>query len=510
MPITLDEFISAYERTTGNTPRKDGDGYRMPCLHRGDTNPSLVALHGNDGGLVLLDNGAALSPADRVTTIKAVGLSPTGGKAKPLPVVELIPDHALPSKIACSGAKIEEVYTYTDARGVPLFENLRLRGANGHKFFIQRQGWTDRHHVYCITAARDKDGDILPEIDPPPYRLAEALSDSSGILCVAEGERKVDRLRALGLCAVCTLGGAGQVKRHAAKVRECAAGRLVIIFADNDDAGERYALIIAKAVAPVAKEVRIVRFPDLSVGHDIVDWLNAGGTKGQLVALIDAAEVYRPDVDADTGRDIVVANQGLAEATDEVRERLRARNNGPHALYMAAGRIAWVRDGRVEGLTPDQLTWVLARTVQFVVMNREKGTSRPIDPPPTIVRNVMADPRPYLPELTGIETNPFMRPDGSIVIAPGYDEQTRLLLMLPPGYESPPIPPIRRRRMPTRCTCNYPMHGAWPRAGAHWNHPPRLHGCACHACGACTCASCMACGAMCSGVPCTHHQEVTP
>ena len=44
MTITLDEFISAYESTTGNTPSKDGDGYRMPCLHRGDANPSLVAV----------------------------------------------------------------------------------------------------------------------------------------------------------------------------------------------------------------------------------------------------------------------------------------------------------------------------------------------------------------------------------------------------------------------------------------------------------------------------------
>jgi hypothetical protein len=128
MPITLDEFISAYERTTGNIPRKDGDGYRMPCLHRGDTNPSLVALHDNDGGLVLLDNGAALSPADRVTTIKAVGLSPTGGKAKPLPVVDLIPEGRLPATIGVLGVKVEEEYEYRDANGWPVFDVVRLGG----------------------------------------------------------------------------------------------------------------------------------------------------------------------------------------------------------------------------------------------------------------------------------------------------------------------------------------------------------------------------------------------
>lgn len=438
---TQAEFVAAYEATQPVAPRQEGEAYRMHCVHRQDNNPSLVALQADDGGVVLLDNGASLTLDAYATTLRAVGLLPNGGKAKPkdIPEAQVIPEDRDPANIGVCGAKRTNVFEYRDAIGVPVCEVVRYILPNGSKMIRPRRPHDDGY-VWSLSPARDKYGAILPEIDPPLYRLPEALADTSGLLCVAEGEGKVDRLRALGLCAVCTHGGAGQVKRHAVKVRECASGRRVIIFADNDEAGERFALIIAKAVAPVAKEVRIVRFPDLPVGHDIADWLNTGGTKAQLVALADAAEVYRPDVDADTGRDIVVANQGLAEATDEVRDCLRVRNNGPHALYMAAGRIAWVREERVEGLTPDQLTWVLARTVQFVTLNQEKGTTRPIDPPNSIVRMVLADPRPCFPELAGVVTDPFMRPDGSIVTAAGYDEQTRLLLMLPPGYVSPPIP----------------------------------------------------------------------
>lgn len=413
----------------------------MHCIHRKDNNPSLIALQHGDGAVCLLDNGTPLSQQDSATTFRAIGLSLSGRKAKPkdLPEAQVIPEDRDPAKVGKCGAKRHGVFDYRDANGLPVCEVVRFILPNGSKMIRPRRPWKGGY-VWSLTSARDKDGDILPEIDPPPYRLAEALSDSSGILCVAEGEGKVDRLRALGFCAVCTHGGAGQVKRHAKKLCVCASGRRVIIFGDNDEAGERFAITIAKAVAPVAKEVRIVRFPDLPVGHDVADWLKAGGTKAQLAALVDAAEVYRADVDADTGRDVVVANQGLAEATDEVRDLLRSKNNGPHALYTAAGRTAWVREGRVEGLTPDQLTWLLTRRVQFVAMNQEKGTTRPIDPPPTIVRMVLADPRPCFPELAGVVTDPFMRPDGSIVTAAGYDEQTRLLLMLPPGYESPPIP----------------------------------------------------------------------
>lgn len=441
MPNTFDEFISACERK-GTALSTSGDGYRMCCFHRQDSNPSLVAFRGDDGTLILLDNGAPLSMEDYATTLRAVGMLPSARKGKPkdIPEAQVIPEDRDPANVGASGAKRVNVFEYRDANGFPVCEVVRFILPNGSKMIRPRRPW-DTGYVWSLGTARDEYGAILPEIDPPLYRLPEALGDSSGLLCVAEGEGKVDRLRELGLCAVCTHGGAGQVKRHGPKVRECATGRQVIIFADNDEAGERFALTIAKAVAPVAKEVRIVRFTDLPVGHDVADWLKAGGTKAQLVALVDAAEVYRPDVDADTGRDVVVANPGRAsEAADEVCDLLRSKNNGPHALYTAAGRIAWVREGRVEGLTQDQLTWVLARKVQFVVMNQEKGTTRPIDPPPTIVRMVLADPRPCFPELAGVVTDPFMRPDGSIVTAAGYDEQTRLLLMLPPGYESPPIP----------------------------------------------------------------------
>lgn len=437
--ITVQDIADAYERTRCEAPKPDGDGFRMRCLHRTDKNPSLVVRPLPGGGMGMFDNGAPLSTAERAVTLRGLGLSSCGGKAKPLPVVDVIPRDRLPANIGLSGAKVEEVYEYRDANGVPVCDAVRLRLPNGDKMIRPRRDWASGH-VWSINAARDKDGEPLPEIDPPPYRLPEMLADSSGWLFVAEGERKVDRLRGLGLCATCTFGGAGQVKRHAPKLRDSAKNRQVVLLADNDEAGERFVKIIAKVVAPVAESLRIVRFPDLPPKGDIVDWMDRGGTLPQLLALVEAGEVYRPDIDPDTGRDVVVANQGLAEATDEARERLRTRNTGPHALYMAGGRTAWIREGKVETLSPDQLTWVLAHTIQFVALNQEKGTTRPIDPPTNIVRMLLADPRPCFPELAGVVNDPFMRPDGSIVTTAGYDPETRLVLLLPPGYESPPIP----------------------------------------------------------------------
>jgi putative DNA primase/helicase len=45
-------------------------------------------------------------------------------------------------------------------------------------------------------------------------------------------------------------------------------------------------------------------------------------------------------------------------------------------------------------------------------------------------------------KLTGVITTPTLRPDGTILSEPGYDEATQLLLLDPPAM--PAIPPISR------------------------------------------------------------------
>jgi len=47
----------------------------------------------------------------------------------------------------------------------------------------------------------------------------------------------------------------------------------VVIFADNDDAGAKYARMTAAAIMGTAKSVKIVSFQDCPEKYDVADWL---------------------------------------------------------------------------------------------------------------------------------------------------------------------------------------------------------------------------------------------
>lgn len=69
---------------------------------------------------------------------------------------------------------------------------------------------------------------------------------------------------------------------------------------------------------------------------------------------------------------------------------------------------------------------------------RKKALAR-INPPKDVALTLLSrDGEWRFPKLTGVITTPTLRPDGTILSQPGYDEQTHLLLLSPP--EMPEIP----------------------------------------------------------------------
>jgi len=135
----------------------------------------------------------------------------------------------------------------------------------------------------------------LKGVERIPYRLPElSAADLSETLFILEGERKVDLVRKkLGIVATCNPGGAGgsnlwKTSAFAKGVK----GRDTIIIPDNDPAGEKHATTVAQSIAGVAKSIKIVRLPLKNAGDDVVQWIEAGGTREQLLALVEAAPIY--------------------------------------------------------------------------------------------------------------------------------------------------------------------------------------------------------------------------
>src|SRR5262249_10330511 len=121
------------------------------------------------------------------------------------------------------------------------------------------------------------------------YRLPELLSgDESEMVWVAEGEKDVDRLVSLGLVATTNPSGAGKWRDEYSQLL---CGRDVVIPEDNDEPGRKHAQQVAQSLNGVARTVRILTLPGLPAKGDVSDWLDAAGTKEELLRLAASAPV---------------------------------------------------------------------------------------------------------------------------------------------------------------------------------------------------------------------------
>ena len=114
----------------------------------------------------------------------------------------------------------------------------------------------------------------------------DAIPFSCG--CYVEGEKDADNLITLGLLAV-TAGSANDFRPEIVRHFE---GREIAIFVDNDDTGRKSAGYIARLLHVKTKSIKIIELPGLPEKGDVSDWIQAGGTKQQLLQIIEAVPAW--------------------------------------------------------------------------------------------------------------------------------------------------------------------------------------------------------------------------
>lgn len=178
-----------------------------------------------------------------------------------------------------SGGKVTDEYIYWD-KDSEFY--LRVERTTG-KQFLQAH-WDGKAWKYGAPK-----GPKLPYYLP---QLMKAAPDVPVFIC--EGEKDADNLTDLELLATCASGGAG---KWTADLNQWFAGRqTAYVLQDNDDPGRKHAQKVAQNLTGIIGEVRIVALPGLAVKGDVSDWLEAGGTKEQLVELCAAAPLYAAEL----------------------------------------------------------------------------------------------------------------------------------------------------------------------------------------------------------------------
>lgn len=258
--------VATYYRARVPGLKKHGSHWRGPCpIHNGEDDNFAVdrksgrwychSQCGRGGGIIALE--MALTGADFKTARDAV--------------------------LRIIGRKWRTVayYPYTDETGKPLSRVIRLErgeGAEREKTFRQERN----------AGGRWVKG--LGDIRRVPYRLHRVVNARS--VLVVEGEKDVDTVRQkLRLVATTNPMGAG---KWMPDYNRYFNGKHVIILPDNDGPGRAHAAAVAASLLPVAASVRVLELPHLPEKGDVTDWVEAGGSRAELLQLIRSTKRLDP------------------------------------------------------------------------------------------------------------------------------------------------------------------------------------------------------------------------
>jgi len=238
-------------------------GWSASCPSHDDNRASLTVSIGDDGK-ALVNCHAGCKPEEICSAIglRLADLFPAKPSSKPSP--------------RKSQSKEVAQYSYHDEAGKLILQVVRFEP----KDFRQRRPKPGGGWDWSVKGVR-----VIP------YRLRDLIANPSKPVVIVEGEKDVDNLKTLGILATCNAGGAGKwTADHAQHLQ----GRHCAILADNDDAGRNHAQQVAQSLAGLAASIRIVNLPNLPPKGDVSDWLAAGGTKDELIAILKAAEEWNP------------------------------------------------------------------------------------------------------------------------------------------------------------------------------------------------------------------------
>lgn len=194
----------------------------------------------------------------------------------------------LSRKAAADGFTPSALHRYSDRDGNPTHWRIRLKNP-------------DTGDKWIRPMMRDGTGFVLKQPDypngTPLYRLHELAANQHQPVQIVEGEPCADALARLGILAT-TSGAADSAGKADWSIL---AGRVAMIWPDNDEAGQRYAQAVKAALEAIGCTVAVIDVAalGLSAKGDCVDWLAAhpGATAADILALpkIDPAGSTQSD-----------------------------------------------------------------------------------------------------------------------------------------------------------------------------------------------------------------------
>lgn len=267
--------ISRYLEDRGITVKSN----RFPAVWRGSEDFNCAI--GNDDKVwcdhVTKEGGSVIDLCMRVESISLPFLAAThlGETYHLQPKVEQLkvipPTDGSPmsrfAELRSKGWDHVATYSYTDEDGNELYSVLRLENPKTHeKTFLQR---TPDHWG-------------LENVRRVLYNLPRVIAEDT--ICIVEGEKDADTLIKLGICTTTNNGGA---KNWSQDFNRFFQSKNVIIFADNDEAGQEHAKLIVREINDIVSSLKVVTPSKLPKG-DVTDFFEKEGrTLDELSKIVE-------------------------------------------------------------------------------------------------------------------------------------------------------------------------------------------------------------------------------
>lgn len=141
---------------------------------------------------------------------------------------------------------------------------------------------------------------------------------------------------------------------------------------------------------------------------------------------------------------IDVSDRQLRDLSADAVTAIVADNDPPHLFVRGSAITRILRDEtgrpRTDVVRVDEMVHELSLAATWIRPSPRGGPPSNEHPPGAVARNLLVRPWEELPALTGLIEAPCLRPDGTLLFEPGWDEATGLWLDPHSRVEVPPVP----------------------------------------------------------------------
>ncbi len=262
---------------------------------------------------------------------------------KPVPATQEPPRTESPPASKSEREVEVEHYDYTDRDGAFQYRVIR------YQFQDESGAWvinpkTGTPKKTFKQKSRDASGTItwgLNGREPCLYRWPEIeqAAERGDLVAIVEGEKDVHTLEAFGIAATTNSGGA---QNWRPEFNQSFKGVRVVILIDNDDAGRERGKVISEQLSGIAASVKVIDLSRYWAGapekSDVTDWVQAGGTKEQLLDIIEGRARPLPPVSRFGAVSVAEASKSAAKHEWLVQDLIELHGTAAFSGYSQSGK----------------------------------------------------------------------------------------------------------------------------------------------------------------------------